>query len=230
MSSVYSTSLDSFVDPTATSKLNSPAHSTQHININDAVEKIEAKVGADSSAVTTSHDYKLSGVTGTDKAVSKTAEETLLLKTLTTPIISSIYQDAGKTKLMTVPNTASDTLAALAATQTFSNKRITKRVGTSASAATHTIDADSYDIFTVTAQAEAVTFAAPSGTPTSGQTLVIRILDNGTARTIAWNAIFRASTDLTLPTTTVLSKTLYCGFIYNSAASKWDLVAKLDNF
>jgi len=28
-----------------------------------------AKIGADSSAVTSSHDYKLSGVTGTDKAV-----------------------------------------------------------------------------------------------------------------------------------------------------------------
>lgn len=30
---------------------------------------------------------------------------------LTTPIIASLYQDAGKTKLMTIPNAASDTLA-----------------------------------------------------------------------------------------------------------------------
>ena len=42
--------------------------------------------------------------------------------TLTTPIIASLYQDAAKTKLMTIPNTASDTLATLTATQTFSNK------------------------------------------------------------------------------------------------------------
>lgn len=45
--------------------------------------------------------------------------------TLTTPVIASLYQDAGKTKLMTLPNTASDTLAAIAATQTLTNKTLT---------------------------------------------------------------------------------------------------------
>ncbi|MFA5990484.1 MAG: hypothetical protein WC803_12885 [Sphingomonas sp.] len=61
----------------------------QDVNdLNDAVEALEAKVGIDSSAVTTSHDYKLSGVTGSDKAVSKTGTETLTNKTLTTPVIN----------------------------------------------------------------------------------------------------------------------------------------------
>lgn len=50
--------------------------------------------------------------------------QVLTNKTLTTPIIASLYQDAGKTKLMTVPNTASDTIAALAATQIFTNKTV----------------------------------------------------------------------------------------------------------
>ncbi|RPJ79816.1 MAG: hypothetical protein EHM20_00055 [Alphaproteobacteria bacterium] len=54
--------------------------------------------------------------------------QTLTLKTLTTPIIASLYQDAGKTKLMTIPNVASDTLAVLAAEQTFTNKTITTPV------------------------------------------------------------------------------------------------------
>lgn len=63
-------------------------HVTSHQNIQDAIEAIEAKVGADSSAVTTSHDYKLSGVTGSDKAVSKTGTETLTNKTLTSPTIT----------------------------------------------------------------------------------------------------------------------------------------------
>jgi hypothetical protein len=63
-----------------------------------------------------------------DTFVMKDTEQTLTLKTLTTPIIASLYQDAGKTKLMTVPNTASDTLAALAATQTFTNKTLTTPV------------------------------------------------------------------------------------------------------
>lgn len=88
MSSSFPTSLDSLTDPGATSKLNSPSHSQQHTNINDAVEKLEAKVGVNSSAVTTSHDYKLSGVTGTDKAVSKTGTETLTNKTFTSPVLT----------------------------------------------------------------------------------------------------------------------------------------------
>jgi len=88
MSSVFDSSLDSFVDPTATSKLNSPSHYAQHVNLNDAVEKIEAKIGVTGSATTTTHDYKLSGVTGTDKAVSKTGTETLTNKTLTAPALT----------------------------------------------------------------------------------------------------------------------------------------------
>jgi hypothetical protein len=55
--------------------------------------------------------------------------QTLTNKTLTTPIIASMYQDAGKTKLMTLPNTASDTLVTLAATQTLTGKTLTAPKG-----------------------------------------------------------------------------------------------------
>ena len=55
----------------------------------------------------------------------KANTDTFTNKTLTTPVIASFYQDAGKTKLMTTPNTASDTLAAIAATQTLTNKTLT---------------------------------------------------------------------------------------------------------
>ena len=58
-------------------------------------------------------------------AITTTSTDSLSNKTLTTPIIASFYQDAGKTKLMTTPNTASDTLAAIAATQTLTNKTLT---------------------------------------------------------------------------------------------------------
>ena len=54
--------------------------------------------------------------------------------------------------------------------------------------------------------------------------LIIWIKDNGTARALSWNAIYRA-VGITLPTTTVISKTLYVGFIYNSTDTKWDAVA-----
>jgi hypothetical protein len=61
---------------------------------NGEVNALAAKVGIDSSAVTTSHDYKLSGVTGTDKAASKTGAETLTNKTLTTPTIADFTNAA----------------------------------------------------------------------------------------------------------------------------------------
>ena len=82
----FPTSLDSLTDPTSTDKMNATdiEHDLLHQLENDAIEHLQTKVGIDSSAVTTSHDYKLSGVTGTDKAVSRTGTETLTNKTLTT--------------------------------------------------------------------------------------------------------------------------------------------------
>lgn len=120
----------------------------------------------------------------------------------------------------------SSTTAGVSATQTLTNKRITPRVGTTASSATPSIDIDSYDMFTITALATAITSMTSglSGTPTNGQKLIIRILDNGTARAITWGASF-ASRGATLPTTTVLGKYLYVGLIYNSTAGVWDCVA-----
>lgn len=92
MAITYPTTLDSFPNPTSTDLLENATaaldHDVQHSNANDAIEALEAKVGANSSAVTTSHDYKLSGVTGSDKAVSKTGTETLTNKTLTAPQIN----------------------------------------------------------------------------------------------------------------------------------------------
>jgi hypothetical protein len=114
---------------------------------------------------------------------------------------------------------------------TLTNKRITYRTGGAASYTTSvTIAADSVDMFVITAQAGALLFNAPSGTPTQGQMLLIRIKDNGTARALTWNAIWRSGTDVTLPSTTVLSKTLYMEFLYNTTDSKWDIVGKADGY
>lgn len=121
------------------------------------------------------------------------------------------------------------TVPTISSTSTLTNKRVTPRIGTTTSSSTPTPDADANDEYNVTALAAGATFGAPTGTPTEGQKLIIRIKDNGTARSLAFNAIYRAGTDVALPTTTVLSKTLYLGFIYNGADTKWDLVAKVDN-
>jgi hypothetical protein len=109
-------------------------------------------------------------------------------------------------------------------TQTLTNKRITKRVGTATSTATLTIDSDSYDEYYITAQAGALEIAAPTGTPTSGQTLLIGIKDNGSTRALTWNAAF-VVIGVTLPTDTTAGKYHYIGCKYNAGALKWHVLA-----
>jgi len=62
MATNFPTSLDSLTNPISTDKLNNPSHSSQHANSNDAIEALEAKVGVDGSAITTTLDYKVAQV------------------------------------------------------------------------------------------------------------------------------------------------------------------------
>jgi len=84
MSTTFPTSLQDLDATRGTSgdPLSNPNHITHHTNEDDTIEALEAKVGANSSAVTTSHDYKLSGVTASDKAASLAATENLTNKNL----------------------------------------------------------------------------------------------------------------------------------------------------
>lgn len=79
------------------------------------------------------------------------------------------------------------------------------------------------DLVKITAQAAALTLVNPSGTWDEGQSLMIRIKDNGTARAITFDTNYRAI-GVTLPTTTTISKTTYIGIIYNSTDAKWDVI------
>lgn len=86
-----------------------------------------------------------------------------------------------------------------------------------------TPNSNSFDIVSVTAQAGPLSIAAPSGLPTDGQQLIIRLRDNGTTRALTWNAVYsRYSSDL--PTTTVVSSTMTYIFLWNSSTNAWDLV------
>lgn len=80
------------------------------------------------------------------------------------------------------------------------------------------------DLVKITAQAAALALANPSGTAVPGWGIVIRIKDNGTARAISYGTQYRAI-GVTLPTTTVISKTLYLACIWNSDDTKLDVVA-----
>jgi len=76
----------------------------------------------------------------------------------------------------------------------------------------------------VTGLAATCTINAPTGTPVQGTKLMFRIKDNGTTRSLTWNAIYRAC-GVPLPTVTVVSKTMYVGMIYNTTDTKWDVVS-----
>lgn len=117
-------------------------------------------------------------------------------------------------------------IPSISSTNTLTNKRVTPRVGTTTSHATPSINTDNVDAYSITAQAEAITSMTTNltGTPTDFQRLMIRIKDNGTARAITWGASFEAK-GVALPTTTVLSKVLTVGFIYDTVTSKWGCVA-----
>jgi hypothetical protein len=116
-------------------------------------------------------------------------------------------------------------IAGLAATLLAYRLLIPRAVST-ASSATPTPNADTTDLFSLTAQAAAASFANPTGTPSNGQTLTIRIKDNGTARALTWGTAYTPG-GVALPTTTVLSKILTLGFIYNTdnALNKWQLIS-----
>lgn len=161
---------------------------------------------------------------GAGGLVTNTGTATLTNKTLTTPIISSI----SNTGTLTLP-TSTDTLVGRATTDTLTNKRITPRVTsiTGSAGGTITPTGDTADQYNITALGASATFAIPSGTPTDGQKLSIRIEDNGTGRALTWTTSAGGYRVIgtTLPTTTTASKTVYVGCVYNSADSFWDVLA-----
>ena len=104
---------------------------------------------------------------------------------------------------------------------------IIPRVVTAASYTTDTgtsLSVATADQFQVTAQAGALKFNNPGGTPVAGQKLIIRVKDDGTPRALTYDTQFR-SVGVTLPTTTTTSKTTYIGLIFNATDTKWDCVA-----
>jgi len=87
----------------------------------------------------------------------------------------------------------------------------------------------SFDEYAITALANALTISADANaSPADGQRMMFRFKDNGTARALTWTTgstnSFRV-VGVTLPTTTVASKLVYIGCIYNAADSRWDAVA-----
>jgi hypothetical protein len=116
---------------------------------------------------------------------------------------------------------ALDDLAVAAPEQPTSPRALTD----AATTGTITPDAANADLYRVIGMTGTVTFAAPSGSPVAGQKLMLRFKDNGTSRSLVWNATYRPFGSVALPAATTVNKTHYVGMIYNSTDSAWDVIS-----
>lgn len=162
-----------------------------------------------STNTSTSVDNEVVVFSGTSGKVGKRTTATGIAY-LSSGVIGSITPPAGS-------------LVGTTETQTLTNKRITKRTGTTASSATPTINTDNVSIYSITALAVPITSMSTnlSGAPNEGDTLIIKFKDNGTARTIAWGTSFAAMQGTSLPTTTVVGQRTYTTFYYDADETIW---------
>lgn len=163
------------------------------------------------------------GVEADGQLVKETKTQTLTNKTLTNPVLNG---DISGTAFLDEDDMASDS-----ATKAASQQSIKTYVGKQTSIASSatpapTGDAKHNELY-ITALAAAAAFANPSGSAVNGNKLIIRVKDDSTGRALTYGSEYRAL-GVTLPTTTTSSKTLYMGFLYNSADTKWDLVASTE--
>ena len=194
-----------------------------HVNVGGEINGITAK------GTPTSSDILLIE----DAADSNNKKKITIANLPATSDASAVHVDAAneitaiteKTSVSNIDEFIIEDSAASFVKKSIKRKAIVDPINIStASTATLTIDTDVNDFAVITAQSEALTIGAPTGTPVEGQKLIIRIKDDGSARAITFNAIFRAI-GITLPTTTVSSKITYLGLVYNSTDTKWDVIA-----
>lgn len=105
------------------------------------------------------------------------------------------------------------------------------RVVVIADATSITMNADTTDMATQ-ANTQAVgtlTVNAPTGTPSNGQKIMLRLRSTN-VQTFSWNAIFQGGTTALPTTSSGSSKYDYYGFIYNSTATKWQIVGTATSF
>ena len=160
---------------------------------------------------------------GTGRVKSKTETLAYVTELPSVPVKASgaeIDTGTDDAKFATAKAIADSKLSYIDGTETLTNKRITKRVASTASDTTAVIDCDTTDDYYLTAMAGATEISI-TGTPTNGQTIFIGLKDDGTTRALTWTGI--TALGVTLPTTTTVSKQHIIGIKY--IASAWRAIA-----
>ncbi len=213
---------------TATQRLNNPSHVTHHLNEDTLIEALQAKVGIDGSAVTTSLDYILKNTTGGhdhDGTDSKKVLTTNLDVTGLTAL-QLLRVNTGGTAIESSGVAVSDLVTATSTT-TLTNKTLTTPTITKptmdatnpsaqtyspAGAGTATLDLSLANEHRITMPAGNITIALSNDT--LGQKFIVSILQDATgSRTVTWFATIRWAGGSAPTLTTTASKRDTFGFI-----------------
>ena len=98
MASNFPSSLDTFTNPSSSDAMDSVSvpHATQHSDLNDAVEALQTKVGADSSGVASSHDYKIAQLEALGEYTDYSGSITFINWTLGNGTVNARYTQINK--------------------------------------------------------------------------------------------------------------------------------------
>ncbi|MDB5160496.1 MAG: hypothetical protein JWO99_759 [Candidatus Saccharibacteria bacterium] len=146
--------------------------------------------------------------------------------TATSPQVTATHLSAPLPISQGGTGSATQNFVDLTSSQTLTNKVITQRVATlTVSSNTYTPNSSTADLVRITSPTANFTIANDAGSPVDGQKLLMRILSGASLFTPTWSSGYKSSGVATLPTTLVASKTVTCGFVYDSTSVAWILMA-----
>lgn len=129
------------------------------------------------------------------------------------------------TGAVTAVTAPSGTIMGTSDSQTVTNKRNEPRTSSTTSTSTLTMSKATADTYYLTAQAAALTIAAPTGTPVQGEVMSLYITDNGTSQTLTFNSVFKPF-GAALPTATTAGKTLMVVIQYDG--TNWSTLTSIE--
>lgn len=131
---------------------------------------------------------------------------------------SSVAGTSVLRKLVVADIDAADPIVLIAAVQTLTNKRVTPRISVVAFSASIDVNSDNFDVLACDSLSNNITVNNPTGTPTDGQLLVVRLTQDGVGgRTVTWGAGYAVVTAISA----TASKSTTWNLRWHSARSLW---------